>query len=160
MIHLVIAMDREADMLIPRIRGTLIDQVHVVGIGCADFTPETSEDDIIVNVGYAGGYRVPIGRVIEPTFALRYGTGEGEMIDHLFSECERYRCYTADEFVTQPCSTLPAIYDMELARLEALPHKKLFALKIVSDKLNEKECEMFDSVESWGRVVKLLKQYF
>ena len=160
MINLVIAMEREADILVPRIQSTLIDQVSIIGIGGADFLPETTDEDIIVNVGYAGGYRVPIGRVVEPTFALKYDTHEGEIVDHLFSECDRFRCYTAEEFVTRPCTTLPSIYDMELAKLAKLPHKKLFALKIVSDRLNEKECEMFDSDESWGKVVKLLKQYF
>ena len=160
MIRLVIAMEREADMLIPRIGRTLINHSDVVGIGCCDFLPDTSPEDIIVNVGYAGGYRVPIGRVVEPSFALDYGSGEGILIDHMFSDVERYRCYTATEFVTRPCATLPAVYDMELAKLTKLPHSKLFSLKIVSDRLNEKECEAFDSDESWGMVVKLLKRYF
>ena len=82
------------------------------------------------------------------------------MIDHLFAEVDRYRCYTSHEFVTKPCTTMPSIYDMELNKLLTIPHKKLFSLKIVSDRLNERECEMFDSDESWGRVVKLLKTYF
>ena len=159
MIRLFIAMEREAKMLVPRIKDTLIQKVDIIGIGGTDI-PDTEPDDIIINVGYAGGYRVPVGRVVEPTFSLVYGEGTGEIIDHVFHDVERFRCYTADDFVTKPCTTLPSIYDMELNRLLDIPHEKLFSLKIVSDKLNEKECEMFDGDEAWGRVVKLLKQYF
>ena len=159
MIRLFIAMEREAEMLVPRLKDTLIETVDLIGIGGEEI-PSTDYNDIIVNVGYAGGYRVPVGRVVEPTFSLDYLTGGGEMVDHVFHDVDRYRCYTAREFVTKPCTTLPSIYDMELNKLIKIPHKKLFSLKIVSDRLNERECEMFDSDESWGRVVKLLKQYF
>ena len=137
-------MQREADMLVPRLKDTLIETVDMIGIGGEDI-PSTDFNDIIVNVGYAGGYRVPIGRVVEPTF---------------FHDVDRYRCYTSHEFVTKPCTPMPSIYDMELNKLLKIPHKKLFSLKIVSDRLNEHECEMFDSDESWGRVVKILKGYF
>ena len=141
-------------MLVPRIPDFW--KVEIVGIGCTDL-PETTEDDIIVNVGYAGGYNVPVGRIIEPLYVCNYGSDELDPIDHIFPGCGRYRCYTANEFVTIPCTTTAAIYDMELAKLAKLPHKKLYALKIVSDSLNEKECEAFNSDECWAEVAELLK---
>lgn len=156
MIRIVVAMEREAKMLAERLPTMLID---VTGIGQVGLIPPTTENDVIVNVGYAGGYHVPVGRLIEPSFALDYGTGEGTSVDHIFVGCGRYRCYTANEFVTEPCTSLSSIYDMELAKLAKLPHKKLYALKIVSDSLNEQECEAFNGEERWDEVARLLKQY-
>ena len=47
---------------------------------------------------------------------------------------------------------------MELAKLVKLPHKKLYALMIVSDSLNEEECEKFNGEESWDEVANLLNK--
>ena len=147
MIRILVAMEREAEALgIP---------CEVIGIG-AEHLPETSPDDTLVNVGYCGGYQVPVGTVIEPLFAGDAATEEVEDLEHHFP-CEMRPCFTSDTFVTEPICNCPAIYDMELFKIRKLPHKKLYCLKIVSDNLDEKACEAFDDAAAWDRVRELLK---
>ena len=71
MIRILVAMQREADALgVP---------CELIGIG-AENLPETSPEDILVNVGYCGGYRIPVGTVVEPLFA---GDAETEEVEDL-----------------------------------------------------------------------------
>ena len=51
-----------------------------------------------------------------------------------------------------------SIYDMELFKISQLPHKKIYSLKIVSDNLNEKDCESFNDQRCWNKINKLLKE--
>ena len=147
MIRILVAMEREAAALgVP---------CEVIGIG-AENLPETSKDDVLVNVGYCGGYKVPVGSVNEPLFTGNAQTGEVEDLQKHFP-CETRPCFTADAFVTEPLYECPAIYDMELWRIRGLPHSKLYCLKIVSDNLNEADCEAFDDKGAWERVKRLLK---
>lgn len=129
---------------------------ELVGIG-GTALPETSPDDILVNVGYCGGYRVPVGTVVEPCMAGEYRTGEMVPLERHF-DCVTYPCLTADAFVTRPGNADPAIYDMELWKILQLPHTKLYCLKIVSDNLDEAACEAFDDREAWNRVRELMEK--
>ena len=71
MTSILVAMEREAEALgLP---------CEIIGIG-AEKLPETNRDDILVNVGYCGGYGIPVGSVIEPLFA---GNAETEEVDDL-----------------------------------------------------------------------------
>ena len=146
MTYILAAMQREADSLgIP---------CKVIGIKATDL-PETTEDDILVNVGYCGGYRIPVGSIVQPCLSGDYGTGETiSLVPHF--DCPAYPCFTADTFVTEPLVDTPAIYDMELWRLLRLPHSKLYCLKIVSDNLDERACEAFDDAMAWERIRKML----
>lgn len=146
MIRFLVAMEREAEALgVP---------CEIIGIGAADL-PGTSGEDILVNVGYCGGYKVPVGTVVEPRFARNGSTGEvKDLIPHF--PCETHPCITMDAFVTEPLYEAPAIYDMELWKIAALPHKALYCLKIVSDNLDEADCESFYDEEAWERVRELL----
>ena len=147
MIRILVAMEREAEALgIP---------CEIIGIGAVDL-PETSWDDLLVNVGYCGGYKVPVGKIIEPLITENGNTGEvGDLTPHF--PCETYPCITTDSFVTEPLYEAPAIYDMELWKVAGLPHKKLYCLKIVSDNLNEADCECFNDENAWEQVRTLLK---
>ena len=147
MIRILVAMQREADALgVP---------CELIGIG-AENLPETSPEDILVNVGYCGGYRIPVGTVVEPLFAGDAETEEVEDLQKHFP-CETRPCFTSDTFVTEPLCQCPAIYDMELFKIRKLPHRELYVLKIVSDNLDEKDCEAFHDEEAWERVRALLK---
>lgn len=148
MVRLLVEMEREARSLgLP---------CELVGIG-GTALPETSPDDILVNVGYCGGYRVPVGTVVEPCMAGEYRTGEMVPLERHF-DCVTYPCLTADAFVTRPGNADPAIYDMELWKILQLPHTKLYCLKIVSDNLDEAACEAFDDREAWNRVRELMEK--
>ena len=146
-IRILVAMEREAEALgIP---------CEIIGIGAKDL-PETAENDILVNVGYCGGYRIPVGTVIEPRFVCDSRTAEvKDLVLHF--PCENRLCVTSDTFVTEPLYEAPAIYDMELWKISGLPCKKLYCLKIVSDNLDEKACEVFDDAGAWDRVKKMLE---
>ena len=148
MIRILVAMEREAESLgLP---------CELIGIG-GTALPRTSPDDILVNAGYCGGYKVPVGSVVEPCSAGDYRTGESIPLARHFA-CRTYPCYTSDSFVTEPRNGEPAIYDMELWKIRRLPHRKLYCLKIVSDNLDEAACEAFDDCGAWNRVRELLRK--
>lgn len=147
MIRILVAMQREADALgLP---------CEVVGIG-ADHLSETSPDDILVNVGYCGAEEIHPGTIVEPNETADYETGIGNALPTHF-DVFHAPCFTSAKFVTEPCSLNPSVYDMELARIAELPHKELYALKIVSDNLDEADCEAFNDEEAWEQVRTLLK---
>ena len=50
------------------------------------------------------------------------------------------------------------IYDMELFKLTKIPHKRLYAVKIVSDNLNEKDCENFDETIAWATAREIVRK--
>ena len=147
MIRILVAMQREADVLrLP---------CEVVGIG-ATALPETEEDDILVNVGYCGAEEIQPGTIVEPNETADYETGTGSALQTHF-DVFHAPCFTSAKFVTEPCSLNPSVYDMELARIAQLPHRELYALKIVSDNLDEADCEAFNDEEAWEQVRTLLK---
>ena len=83
-----------------------------------------------LNVGYCGGYGIPVGTVIEPLFAGDAKTEEVDDLEHHFP-CEMRPCFTSDSFVTESLCHCPAIYDMELFKINKLPHRKLYALILI-----------------------------
>lgn len=146
-IRFLTAMPREAEALgIP---------CEIIGIRGEDL-PEIAKDDIIVNVGYCGAYKIPVGTVVEPIVSIDAHTGKAEVLDAHF-DCRKAACFTAAEFVTKPLSEKPAVYDMELARLATLPCAGLYCLKIVSDSLDESDCEAFRDDAAWETVRTMLK---
>ncbi len=148
MIYILTAMQREADSLgIP---------CKVIGIKATDL-PETTEDDILVNVGYCGAVEIPVGTIVEPDEAASYETVEGRKLKTHF-DCLHVPCFTAEKFVTEPCCLSASIYDMELSKIVALPHKDLYVLKIVSDNLDEADCEKYNEAEAWERLRDMLDE--
>jgi len=146
-IRILVAMQREAEALgLP---------CEVVGIG-AKRLPVTTADDILVNVGYCGAEEIKPGTIVEPDETADYGTGIGTVLPTHF-DVFHAPCFTSNKFVTEACSLNPSVYDMELARIAELPHKELYALKIVSDNLDEADCEAFNDEEAWEQVRTLLK---
>ncbi len=147
MIRILVAMEREADALgLP---------CTVIGIGAKEL-PETMGDDILVNVGYCGAIGFSPGTIVEPDEAANYETADGMALERHF-DCDHAPCFTSEKFVYEPCSIFTSVYDMELAKIAALPHKKLYVLKIVSDNLDEADCEKFNDETAWEKVRALLK---
>ena len=147
MVHILVAMDREAAAL-----GLPCD---VIGIGAKNL-PETTEEDILVNVGYCGSNDIKPGTIVEPNETASYETGEGQKLRTHF-DALHVPCFTSQKFVTEPCSIFPSAYDMELLKIAELPHKELYVLKIVSDNLDEADCEAFNDETAWEQVRALLK---
>jgi len=146
------AMEREANMITIEEN----DKVHkyIIGINGIDM-PQTTDNDIIINLGYCGAYKVAVGTIIEPKKVYDIETNESVVIDSIFG-CDSYDCYTSNEFVTSPNRDIPTVYDMELYKIAKLPHKAIYSLKIVSDNLCEKDCEEYNDQLAWNKLEKIL----
>ena len=149
MIWILTAMESEAEALgIP---------CEVIGIGAVNI-PDIQPDDIIVNVGYCGGYHIPVGTVVEPCVSICVADGRVRHPErHFTGKTHTCACFTDEAFVTEPLREAPAIYDMELSKLLQVPCRAFYCLKIVSDNLNEADCESFRDDEAWKQVRELLK---
>jgi hypothetical protein len=134
-----------------------VENKHIVGINAVDL-PNTTDEDIIVNIGYCGAYNVPVGTIIEPSEVYDISSGKVAKIDKLFG-CENIRCYTSSEFVTEPVINDKSIYDMELYKLTQIPHKRIYSLKIVSDNLNEADCEQYNDKDAWEKIKQILENF-
>lgn len=150
MVYYLFAMPREAEHI-------EVDNKFVIGINAIEL-PTLTEDDTIVNIGYCGAYNVPVGTIIEPSEVRELGSNNSAKIDRLFG-CEDVVCFTANEFVTEPAVLQESIYDMELYKLTQLPHKKIYTLKIVSDNLNEADCEQYNDEAAWNKVKEILEKF-
>lgn len=165
MIRYLLAMPREAEMF-KRFACMVPDgSIEVIGIGAPDMG-EFSKDDIIVNIGYAGGYKVSVGTLVEPKDAIAvdmvservprfYGIGT---VNRLFP-LPHYTCFSSDTFVEKPAVECAAIYDMELFKIAKTPHKRLYAIKIVSDNLCESDCEDFNDEDAWKKAASLIADH-
>ena len=155
MIHYVFAMQREADLFWRLAEGKVPKgETDVIGINAVNLKPY-DDDDILMNVGYVGGYKVRVGSIIEPLYAVNAYTRDIKRIDALF-HVERKLCFTSDAFVTAPMTDYPVIYDMELFKIAQKPYGRLHSLKIVSDNLDEAVCEKFNEADPWNRAIDLI----
>lgn len=155
MIKYLIAMEREAE----KFRKIIVPdgELYIIGIGAINL-PETTNKDILVNIGYAGGYKVSKGTVVEPGYVIDAETREKRKLTRYFG-INSAVCFTSDLYLTSPLTFLrPSIYDMELYKIASIPHNKLFSLKIVSDSQNEAECEAYNDDKPWWEVERLLKR--
>lgn len=133
MIYYLIAMERETELL-------NIKSPTIIGINATKL-PHTTEEDIIINIGYCGGNKIKVGTIIEPNKVVDLKTKEETTLNGK----DNVVCFTSDTFVEQAHTQQECIYDMELSKIAKLPHKTIYAIKIVSDNLNEKDCENFDN---------------
>ncbi len=154
MIRILVAMEREKEKLAKYVK----HDIEVVGIGVTNL-PNTTKNDIIINVGYCGGYDIPVGTIIEPHLCFDTKTRKKKRITSFMAFFDRVRCYTSDQFVEKPIVNFKSIYDMELYKLLELPHREFYSLKIVSDNLNEKDCEDFNEEGEWQYVADVINNF-
>lgn len=157
MIHYLIAMPREAELFEKYADGIPDGQIDILGIGAENLDESKyTEDDILVNIGYAGGYKIPVGNLIEPAYAMDVITWKALPIDRVFM-IERRMCLTSPTFVEKPMSETPHLYDMELFKIAKLPHRRVHSIKIISDNLNERDCEEFNDEDAWRRTMTFVR---
>ena len=151
MVYYLFAMPREAEQV-------NVENKFIVGINAVDL-PETTNEDIIVNIGYCGATAdIPVGTIVEPSVVCDAITGDRAEIGKIFG-CRDIKCFTANEFVTEPIEECNNIYDMELYKLTKMPHKKIYSLKIVSDNLNENDCEQYNDAVAWAKIKDILERH-
>ena len=147
-LRILVAMPREAELLgLP---------CEIIGIGATSL-PEISEDDVVVNVGYCGANGIQVGTVVEPFISVDTGTWQTEILEPHF-DCKKTVCLTSRSFVTKPIFEASAVYDMELSKIASIKCRKLYCLKIVSDNLNETDCENFNDAGAWAQVRQMLTE--
>ena len=149
MIYCLAAMEREAEKI-------QFDNIKVIGMNAIDL-PKTTDSDTIINIGYCGSNNLKVSTIIEPDCAINLDSNEKFKIDRIFN-FPSYPCYTSSVFVEKAHTDIPCIYDMELAKIAALPHKKLYSLKIVSDNLDEKAFDAYDPDSVWVEINELIKK--
>ena len=127
------------------------EKVLITGVGGANAVKtligyENPYDMDVLNVGYAGsnsldvGTRVQVSIVNTHKYNVQFDE-EGVELDRISDDLPAVPCYTASDFVTKTKVKDPAVFDMELAYLAALGFRKLYSIKVVSDKLNVKQYE-------------------
>lgn len=154
--------------------------VILMGVGagnviktCSALEPGTK----VINIGYAGSNKLPIGTVTCVSDSYRLVKGTYNFTDHanplcltLAADKDSYPCYTGNDFVTESALTEPALFDMELNYIAAFsPRIELIAsIKVVSDNLSIdafrnnalRESGILTSNDVWSKVrEKLLSIY-
>lgn len=160
---ILVAMEKEAQYInCPNAK------VIVTGIGLnnvvrtlsrALIEKKISEDDVFINVGYAGSSCFNIGDIVavnqvrrlkpsqtveENTYSIFFS---GDYIDKVAP------CYTADDFY-EGSRAIPLV-DMELFYIRAF-FKHLIAFKIVSDNLKANEYKEFNPRRAWATMNNIL----
>ena len=166
---ILVAMEKEAQYIdCPNAK------VIVTGIGLNNVVKtlsralihgKISENDKIINVGYAGSNCFNIGDIVAVDGVVRIRPSETVeedeyrlSVNYINSLKPLYiaPCYTADDFVEDISKTIPLV-DMELYYIRAF-FKNLISFKIVSDNLSEKAYDKFNPEEAWVKMNRILNE--
>lgn len=120
-------------------------EISVLGDGIP-----SGKEDVWVHIGYCKGDGVGVGALIEPSCVCK--GKEVIRIDSLFP-IERRVCITGEPQI----KVFPAVFDDDLFRIAEMPHKKLYAIKIVSRGIDDSVNHGKDG--AWIRVAELLLNY-
>ena len=120
------------------------------GVGYANVykaLADVPRDTPILNIGYAGSNKIPIGKVCVIGECRHYhpNVDYDEPIYKLDGNCV---CYTSDDFVTETDIETPVVFDMELYAILSMGFTNVVAIKIVSDNLSIDEYESKINKES------------
>lgn len=134
-------------------------KVIVTGVGVVNIIknlPKIPPKAKIINVGYAGSNKYPVGSVVSVDKVERFHrTIVNEEPINLVPCYVSDLCYTADDFVNTPFVMEIPLIDMELYYLAAR-YPNIESIKIVSDNLNITEYRKADLSASWETVNRIL----
>lgn len=134
-------------------------KVIVTGVGVVNIIknlPKIPPKAKIINVGYAGSNKYPVGSVVSVDKVERFHrTIVNEKPINLVPCYVSDLCYTADDFVNTPFVMEIPLIDMELYYLAAR-YPNIESIKIVSDNLNLNEHRTTDLSASWETVNRIL----
>ena len=162
---ILVAMEKEAQYIdCPNAK------VIVTGIGLNNVVKtlsralihgKISENDTIINVGYAGSSCFNVGDIVAVNNVRRLKpsiTVEEDIYPINLYTGNIYNvapCYTADDFCEDK-KVIPLV-DMELYYIRAF-FKNIISFKIVSDNLNEKTYDKFNPEDAWKRMNIILNE--
>lgn len=123
--------------------GSDSEETIITGVGYGNVykaLANVPRDTPIVNIGYAGSNKLPIGTICNIGECRNYHPNVefNEVIYQLSGNCT---CYTSNDFVLQTDIEEPAVFDMELYAILSMGFTNVRAVKVVSDNLSLKEYE-------------------
>lgn len=138
-----------------------VDKVIVTGVGVVNIIknlPKIPPKAKIINVGYAGSNKYPVGSVISVNKVERLYKPKiiSESSIKLVPCYVDDVCYTCDDFINASIDIELPLVDMELYYLAAR-YPNIESIKIVSDNLNLNEHREADLTESWQLVNRILE---
>jgi hypothetical protein len=122
------------------------EEVYVMGVGinAVKGLSLLSRDIVIHNVGYAGGWKLPIGTAVSVSVSKahhpEYPYNEDGYNLPTKEGLPCVPCYTSLDFVTNHTGDDPCVFDMELVLMCAMGFK-VDSIKVVSDNLSINEYE-------------------
>ena len=131
----VVATDAEYELATKRFDDAQIVKTGVGGVNVYKTLHSIPKTTKIINFGYVGSNRIPVGTEVSIKECLQYHPNV-TYAEEVFALGERgVRCYTAGDFVLETKITEPVVFDMELAYICAL-FPCVESIKIVSDTLS------------------------
>lgn len=134
----VVAMPSEIELIQDRNGPVLVTGAGAVNVIRA--LQNVPRDSVIMNVGYAGSNKIPVGTRCYIGKVRAYHPA-AKIDDQVFDLNGTVPCYTAGDFVTSTEIQEPCVFDMELAYILAMGFRHVYAVKVVSDKLDYDEFE-------------------
>lgn len=159
MLHIICAEEEEAQHL--DIKNA---KIHITGVGLYNVLKspriELKENDLVLNIGYAGSNVYKPGEVFSVSSCERLNPSK--IVDEKKQFLYPFHflgaeCYTADDFIESAFRELPLV-DMELYYL-CLTYPGIRAIKIISDNLNYKDYKKVKLQESWELVNKAINEW-
>lgn len=158
MIYYVLPTEKEAGNFRLMSQGK-IPKGRVESVGYKGFDEHKfTEQDVVVCIGYASGYKVEVGALVEPVYAIDAWTREVIRMDTIFP-LEHRMCYTSGEKVDVPSEDFASIYDTELFGIAVRPHKRIHAIKIIRDNIGGGERKEFKESDQWKKAIELIGRY-
>ena len=144
------------------ITSSLINYIYDNNINLREYT--------LINVGLAGsnslkindvymvdksyGYNFDLTPFGNPLYEAPYSPYEMDIIDNE----KKANCYTSDSFVTKTSIEEDALFDMELNSIITFPFNKKYAIKIISDSLNDNEYNEFNFDKSLTKIYEIINK--
>lgn len=153
MIYYLVTTDRDAEVFQRLSEGKVPEgKIEVIGEGAAELR-RYKEEDVLVHIGYARGFKIDSGRIVEPVYVVDMQTREVIRADAIFP-IEHRICFTADEEMDAPESDYAVVCDKELFKIMSTKHKRAHALKIVKGDSDGSEYE-----EQWKEAIRLIGKF-
>jgi len=138
---ITVATDEEYKLARKYFKKEKIIKTGVGGINVIRKLNKLPKDTEIINFGYAGSNKIPIGTMVKVGKCKLYHPNV-EYKEPTY-KLENYTsfCYTSNDFVLTTDIKEPVLFDMELAYIKAMGFKKVKSIKIVSDNLSLEQYE-------------------
>lgn len=144
---IVVATEAEAKLASETYASQNILVTGVGGCNVVRALKDVAKNVPIINFGYAGSNRIPVGTKCRIGTCKLYHPSV-EYDEPTYELSGNVACYTAGDFVQRTDIDTPCVFDMELAYILALGFTNVSAIKIVSDQLDYDE---YDKIvkETW-----------